>query len=104
MIKLTRLKLAKIKYAGDSIGDDIRIEIECLGRSFGLDKEIKNGTEVALNAEIGQFTIDETSPQLSMNIRIIEQDLIFNDVGTKQVKMKVDLRDTSPQTSVYDIA
>ena len=103
MPKLVQLKLAKIKYGGDSIGDDVRIEIDCLDHSFALDKQIKNGSTVAVNAEIGQFFIDQTSAQLLLNIRVIEQDLIFNDVGSKQVKLKVDVQNTSPQTNTYDI-
>ncbi len=103
MTKLLRLTLSKIKYGGDSIGDDIRIEIECLDQVFGMDKKIQNGAEVALNTEIGKFFFDQTTTALPLTIRIIEQDLVFNDMGSKQVKIKVDLRDTSPQTSTYDI-
>ncbi|MFY9462971.1 MAG: hypothetical protein WAP52_02170 [Candidatus Sungiibacteriota bacterium] len=104
MAKFLQLKLVKIKYGGDSIGDDIRIEIDCLNQVFRMDKKIQNGTEAALNAEIGQFTIDQESSQLSMSIKIIEQDLVFNDIGSKEVKMNVDLRNTSPQTITYDIS
>lgn len=32
MVKSIKLKLLKIKYNGDSIGDDIRAEIEILGK------------------------------------------------------------------------
>ena len=75
MAKLIHLKLAKIKYGG----------------------------EIALNAEIGQFAVEQASTQLSPVIKIIEQDAIFNDVGSKQVKIKIDLRDTAPHTSTHDI-
>lgn len=104
MTKLVQLKLVKIKYGGDSIGDDLRIETECLNQVFGMDKTIQNGAEVTLNAEIGQFTIDQASTLLPVNIKIIEQDLVFNDVGGKQIKIKVDARDTSPETNTYDIS
>ncbi|MFY9463211.1 MAG: hypothetical protein WAP52_03435, partial [Candidatus Sungiibacteriota bacterium] len=103
MTKLIRLKLTKIKYGGDSIGDDIRIEIECLNQVFRMDKKIQNGAEVAFDAEIGKFFFDQTTITLPLTIRIIEQDLVFNDMGSKQAKIKVDLRNTSPQAKTYDI-
>jgi hypothetical protein len=103
MTKLVQLTLSKIKYGGDSIGDDIRIEIECLNQFFGLDKKIRNSTEVILNAEIGKFFFDQTSAELPLAIKIIEQDLVFNDVGSKEVEIKVDLRNTSPQVSTHEI-
>ena len=56
-----------------------------------------------VDVAIGQFVIDQTSPQLTLTIRVIEKDLVFNDVGSKQVKIKVDLRNTSPQTSTHEI-
>ena len=32
MVKSIVLKVAKIKYSGNSIGDDIRVEIEAMGQ------------------------------------------------------------------------
>lgn len=43
MTKLIQLKLSKIKYSGDSIGDDIRVEIEILGKFLSVNKTIKAG-------------------------------------------------------------
>lgn len=31
MVKTIQLTLAQIKYGGDSVGDDIRLEIEAVG-------------------------------------------------------------------------
>lgn len=105
MTKLVQLTLAKIKYGGDSLGDDIRIEIECLNQSFDINKKIRNGTEVALNAEIGKFFFDQAAAQLPLTIRIIEQDLIFNDVGSAQEKFKVNLKNNASEylTAVIQI-
>lgn len=41
MLKSIRLKLSKIKYGGDSIGRDIRIEIEILGKFLHMDGNIQ---------------------------------------------------------------
>ena len=103
MTKLIRLQVTKIKYTGDSVGDDIRIEVECLDKFVGLNKRLKRGSDVALNAEIGQFFADGASFTLPVNIKIIERDLVFNDVGAVQENLKVNLSDGSPQFNAYKI-
>lgn len=103
MIKIARLKLKGIKYTGASIGDDIRIEIECLDVFFGLNKKVKSGAEVNINTEIGQFFVDQTLFSLLVDIKVIERDIIYNDVGSAQVKLKINLDDKSPQTSTHKI-
>src|SRR3989338_7303553 len=103
MTKLIRLQVAKIKYTGDSVGDDIRIEVESLDKFVGLNKRLKRGSDVALNAEIGQFFADGASFTLPMKIKIIERDLIFNDAGSVQEKFKIDLNNPSPQRNIYTI-
>lgn len=80
MTKVIRLKLGKIKYSGDSIGDDIRIEIECLDKVFAMDKKIKRGAEVVVNAEVGSFSFDGDMAELPIAIRIIEYDIEIPDI------------------------
>ena len=41
MIKIIQLKLSRVKYIGNSIGDDIRLEIEMLNQFLRFDKVIK---------------------------------------------------------------
>ena len=103
MTKLIRLEISRIKYAGDSVGDDIRIEVECLDRFMGLNMRLKRGNDRALNAEIGQFFADGASFTLPLNIKIIERDLVFNDAGNVQEQFKIDLNDLTPQRSTHKI-
>ncbi|MFH1187301.1 MAG: hypothetical protein V1688_00385, partial [bacterium] len=49
------------------------------------------------------FFADGASFALPVNIKIIERDLIFNDVGSKKVNLKIDLKNDSPQSSVCEI-
>lgn len=51
MLKLIQLKLEKIKYRGESIGDDIRVEIEAIGKFLRVDKTIKFRTTSEINKE-----------------------------------------------------
>ena len=103
MTKLIRLRIAEIKYTGDSVGDDIRIEIESLNKFVGLNMRLKRGSDRALNVEIGQFFGDGVSFTLPVTIRIIERDLVFNDVGSVQEKIKINLNDSSPQLHTYRV-
>ena len=52
MARSITLKLLNIKYSGDSIGDDIRVEIEILNKLSRIDKRIKSGTTAKINKEI----------------------------------------------------
>ena len=67
MSKNIQLRVATIKYSGDSIGDDIRIEIDCLNASLDLDRSIKRGKEVLLNVFIGNFVTDQPSFSLPLS-------------------------------------
>jgi hypothetical protein len=55
MLKSVQLKLLKIKYWGDSIGHDIRVELEVLGKFLRIDKRIKAGTTVEIKSRNGQI-------------------------------------------------
>lgn len=103
MTKIIKLKLVNLTYGGNSIGDDIRIEIEALNIFLGLNKRIKRGSAVEINKDIGQFFTDGTSFAIPVNIKIIERDLIFNDVGSRQEKMKIDLNNHSLQSQTYKL-
>lgn len=103
MLKQIQLKISKIKYTGDSVGDDIRIEVECLDKFVGFNKKLKCGSEREVGDDVGIFFADGASFNLPMAIKIIERDLIFNDVGSKKVNLKVDLKNDSPQSAIYKI-
>ena len=58
MLKSIQLKLSKIKYSGDSVGDDMRVKVELLDKFLITDKRIKRGTTVDINKEVGKFSTD----------------------------------------------
>ncbi|MGK5091089.1 hypothetical protein WDW89_03615 [Deltaproteobacteria bacterium TL4] len=103
MNKIVVLKLVGLKYSGDSIGSDLRIEIEAINHFVGINKKLSKGKSVALNQEIGQFLTNQSSFSLPVHICIIERDPIFNDVGTLQIIIKVDLNASSPQRNTHQI-
>src|SRR4030042_2109142 len=103
MLKKIQLKCTKIKYSGDSVGDDIRIEVESLDKFFGLNMELNPKSERKFDEVIGDFVAEGYSVVLPVNIKIIERDLIFNDVGETKVKLRIDLKKETPQRSVHKI-
>lgn len=89
MLKLVSLKLSKIKYSGDSVGRDIRVETEILGQFSNTNKRIKAGTIVEINKEVARFETDKNFLAANIKITVIEKDLLFNDVGNVSGKIKI---------------
>jgi len=79
MLKSVQIKFLKVKYSGDSIGDDIRVEIEALGKFLRVDKRIKAGTTININREIGRFETDRGLFQADVLVTVVEKDVLFND-------------------------
>lgn len=103
MIKSIRLKLLKIKYSGDSIGDDIRVEIDAAGQFVLVDKKIKVGAAVEINKEIGRFETDQKLFTAGVKITVIEKDALFNDVGNVFENIKIDTDTLKPRSFVYKV-
>jgi hypothetical protein len=103
MIKFIQLKLSKIKYGGNSIGRDIRLEMEILGTLFRVDKTIKAGTTVEINHEVGRFETDRKLFQADVLITVTEMDLLFNDVGSTKGSIKVNATVAQSQQFVFEI-
>lgn len=97
MLKFIQLKLSKIKYSGDSIGDDIRVEIEALGKFLRIDKRVKTGITAQVNQIIGSFETDQKIFKFNTQIAVIEKDLLFNDVGNGDIEVKIDTTNIEPQ-------
>jgi len=103
MTKYIKLKLSNIKYSGDSIGDDICVEIEILNQFSRTDKRIKAGTTAEINKDIGKFETDQKIFKANAQITIIEKDILFNDVGNINGNIEIDTSATKPKQFVYKI-
>lgn len=103
MNKTVILTLKQIKYIGKSIGNDIRVEVEALNGVIALEKKIQKGSGVDSTTEIGQIVTDKKSLTIPTVIRVIEQDLLFNDVGSSKKNLKINLDTSDPQSIVFEI-
>ena len=103
MPKNIQIKLSKIKYGGDSLGDDIRIGIEHPGGLWSFDKKIKNKSDVSIEKIVYQSIATQNIQDIPLNIKVIEKDLVFNDVGSTKVDLAVNFNDSKPQTSIHEV-
>ncbi len=103
MTKSIKLKLLKINYSGNSIGDDIRVEIEILNQFLRIDKTIKASTTAEINKEIGKFETDQKLFKANARITIIEKDILFNDVGVVSGDVEIGTSVTKSKQFVYKI-
>ena len=103
MLKAIIVKLVNARYSGNAIGDDIRIELEILGKPLRIDRKIKAGTSVALGQDIGSFETDQKIFKTIVHITVIEKDILFNDQGSAQGTIRVDTRLKKPQRFAFDV-
>ncbi|MEK7175597.1 MAG: hypothetical protein AAB693_02215 [Patescibacteria group bacterium] len=103
MSKSIQLKFVKVKYKGDSIGDDIRVEIEALGKFLRFDKKIKSGTTIEIDQEICRVETNQKALSAEVFITILEKDLLFNDIGSTKSSIKIDSNSTEPQKFTFEI-
>lgn len=103
MLKTIVLKLTNIRYSGNSIGDDIRIEVEILGKLLTIDKKIKAGTLVTMGRDIGSFETDQKIFKTTAHITVIERDILFNDQGSTQSPIRVDTTLKKSQRFIFGV-
>ncbi len=103
MTKKIILKLKSIKYSGDSIGDDIKLEIIIRNKIFTLDKSIKPGSVQEINKEIAQFEILNNLFEENVTIRVTEKDLIFDDTAQINQKIKFNLDSETSKEFEFEI-
>ncbi len=94
------LKLVSITYSGDSIGDDIRVEFEILGNVVALQKRIRRGSTITFNTEVLRHASHRLSVKIPITVRVIDRDMVFNDVGVREIILAID---TTPLVSQHTI-
>lgn len=102
-MKILTLTLASIKYSGDSVGDDIRIEVDVFGKFLRIDKIIKVGVTKEINQEIGKIETDQKLFKSGIRITIIEKDLLFNDIDSIDSDIEIDTKITKSQQFIYKV-
>lgn len=97
MPKQISIKLKTVQYGGDSIGQDIRIETQIQGQVFTFDQRIKRGAAVEIDREIASFSTDAAIFETIADVKVIEKDFLFNDVGSSSANLRIDTQINQPQ-------
>ncbi len=90
MLKKIELKFSKLRYTGKSIGNDIRVNIEMLDKSVFFKKRMKVNKMILPELVVGEFPTDQPYFAVILKATVIENDLIFNDIGSFEKLIKVD--------------
>ena len=102
MAKAVSLKISKIQYGGDSIGNDILLEIEVVGEKFSSYQTIKSGSAFEYNQEVKQFRGVGDLLEAPVNIRVTEKDFLFSDKGEITEIIHIDPQ-SLPQTFEFQV-
>lgn len=97
------LRVINISYSGQSIGDDIRIEITALGKTTAVDLKLKKGASAKLNQQIGIIEIASKIKKIPFRVNVVERDVLFSDRGTSTKLVTIDPSASFPQTSTSTI-
>jgi hypothetical protein len=103
MLKKIQFRLIKVKYAGESIGDNIRVNIGILDKALQIDRRLKVGKTLELAEEIGNFPTDQKFFSVKTKIAITEKDVLFNDTNNIERLVKIDTENFKAQKFVYAI-
>jgi len=103
MRKSICLKVKTIRYGGDSVGRDIRVEIKVFNKSFRIDKRIKIGEIKDINQEIERIETDKKLLESDISITVIEKDLLFSDTGNTKGNIKIDTASTKSQSFMFEV-
>lgn len=103
MLKKLIVKLKSIQYSGKSIGDDVRLEILILDKPYTFKRKFKSGTTVDVDGIIGEFFTSKNSFEEVIDLKVIEEDRIFSDVGMLSKLLKVDTTTLKTLDLSYEI-
>lgn len=103
MIKAVSIKILKIQYGGDSIGNDILLEIEFAGEKvFSSYQTIKPGSTFEYNSEVKKFQGVAESFEIPTKFKVTEKDWLYSDVGETSGTIHIDSK-LLPQTSEFQV-
>ncbi|MEK7190323.1 MAG: hypothetical protein AAB661_00985, partial [Patescibacteria group bacterium] len=102
MAKAISLKILKLQYGGESIGNDILLEVETVGKNFSSYQTIKRGSTFEYNQQIQEFRGVNDTLEVHLNIKVTEKDFLFSDIGEISETISIDLN-SLPKTFDFQI-
>ena len=103
MLKKIFLTLKSFNYSGDSVGDDIRLEIKILDKDYTFIKRVKAGKTVKLNDLLAEIPTDRDSFLAKIQIKVIEEDPVFNDSANLEREFKINTKEKNISKLDYEL-
>lgn len=103
MKKAFAVTLKNIEYLGDSVGNDIFLEVEVGAHFLKYNQKIQHGAKTDINQEVGYFEIEENNVPVLIRVKITEKDILFDDSGNVKGLLKIDLLLSLPQSQTFEI-
>lgn len=96
------IKFKSMSYLGDSVGNDINVEIKIREQIFTFNPPIKLNSILDLNSEIFYFEFISDKFEENVNIKVTEKDIIFDDVGEINQKIYINLSNNETQEFTFE--
>lgn len=97
------IKLKDIHYSGQSVGDDIVVEVKIRDEVFTFSPKIKLNDVLDFNKEIFIFDFNKDKFEEIIKIKITEKDFIFDDIGEINEKIFADFSSAKSQSFTFDV-
>ena len=102
MSVLLIIKLKKIIYNRENIGNDLSFHFDVKGRVTHVRTRISFGQHKSFNKVLFQETFAEDSVSLPISVAITEEDPVFHDTGSGASIFNVQLQESEPKTHSFN--
>lgn len=100
---LLTIKLKKITYSGENIGNDLTFQFNVKDQATQVKAGISSGEHESLDKVLFQETFaEEISVNLPVSVAITEEDIVFNDAGSGSTRFNVQLQEPGTQTHSFN--
>ncbi|MBU4211248.1 MAG: hypothetical protein L6437_12145 [Kiritimatiellae bacterium] len=102
MSVLLIIKLKKIIYSGENIGNDLSFRFDVKDQVARVKTRISSGQHKSFSKVLFQGTFAEGSVSLPVSVGITEEDPVFHDTGSGLSSFNVQLQESEPQTHSFN--
>ena len=99
---LLTVRLKKIIYGGENIGDDLNFRFDVKGQVAQVKTRISSGEHKSFDEVLFQGTFQEGAVSLPISVIITEKDPVFPDIGSGSSHFNVLLQESEPQTHSFN--
>ncbi|MDO9542785.1 MAG: hypothetical protein Q7J98_10745 [Kiritimatiellia bacterium] len=102
MLVLLTIKLKKIIYSGENIGNDLIFQFNVQRQVAQVKTGISSGQHKSFDKVLFQGTFTESSARLPIRVNITEKDPVFPDTGSGSSRFNVQLQGPETQTHSFN--